>query len=601
MGGSRRGAQAEENCFPNSIPATIVPGRDNTGAGIMAIARALIGVALLFFCVPAGAFSEKRVALVVGNSAYENAGRLENPLRDAKAVAAALREAGFAEVTEGYDLTKPQFDAALKRFGDAASGADWALVYFAGHGIGVGGESYLLQVDAVLERPEHVEDEAIALARIRAKAGGAKALRLVILDSCRNNPFAARMAALGGKRAISRGLARPAEPESGELIAYATRENDVADDGNGSHSPFTAAFLQHVGEPGLEVNFLCRRIRSSVLKATKGGQDPAIYASLSDTQLFFVAPSGEKPEPGEAKAPLGEAARAWADIKDLKDIAVFEAFRKQYGAANPLYDTLAGQRIAELNRAQLAVAKPAFSFSAPHPLETAPPVMQNENNAEHLIRTFTGHADSVTSVAFSPDGRTLASGSGDTTLKLWDVSNGHELRSLTGHTGWVDSVAFSPDGRTLASGSKDYTIKLWDLASSRKPRTLTGTKMVTSVTFSPDGSTLASAGYDNTVKLWDVASGGELRTLSGRTNGACSVAFSPDGRALASVGLSDGKTVKLWDVASGRELRTLTGHMNIVRSVAFSPDGQTLASGSGDQTVKLWDVSEWTQPREARR
>ena len=180
--------------------------------------------------------------------------RPANPVRDAKAVAQALRETGF-EVTEDYDLNKAKFDAVLKRFGDTAAGADWALVYFAGHGIGVGGESYLLPVDALLEKPEHVDDEAIALTRIRAKAGGAKALRLVVLDSCRNNPFAARMAAAGGKRAISRGLTRPSEPDSGELIAYATRENDVADDGTGGHSPFTAAFLQHMPEPGLEVTF----------------------------------------------------------------------------------------------------------------------------------------------------------------------------------------------------------------------------------------------------------------------------------------------------------------------------------------------------------
>ncbi len=331
-----------------------MPGRDHTGAGIMAIARALIGIALLFFRVPAGASSEKRVALVVGNSAYENAGRLGNPLRDAKAVAAALREAGFAEVTEGYDLTKPQSDAALKRFGDAALGADWALVYFAGHGIGVGGESYLLPVDVVLERPEHVEDEAVSLARIRAKAGGAKALRLVILDSCRNNPFAARMAALGGKRAVSRGLARPSDPESGELIAYATRENDVADDGNGSHSPFTAAFLRHVGEPGLEVNFLFRRIRSSVLKATKGGQDPAIYASLSDTQLFFVAPASGRPaaEAVPAPDPEGDAVREWAAL-DKNSAAMLKTFLSRHGKSG--FAPYARARLDELTQTAVVV------------------------------------------------------------------------------------------------------------------------------------------------------------------------------------------------------------------------------------------------------
>jgi len=220
-------------------------GRSWTGEPAVAPIRAIVAIAIFF--VSFAAQAERRVALVVGNSAYAHAKALENPVRDAKAVAEALRAAGFAEVTEGYDLSKPQFDDALKRFGDTASGADWALVFFAGHGIGVGGETYLLPVDVVLKRAEHVDDEAISLSRVRAKAGGAKALRMAILDSCRTNPFAAHLAREAGtKRGISRGLPAPALLEGDELIAYATRENDVADDGAGQHSPFTTAFLRHV-------------------------------------------------------------------------------------------------------------------------------------------------------------------------------------------------------------------------------------------------------------------------------------------------------------------------------------------------------------------
>jgi WD40 repeat protein len=206
------------------------------------------------------------------------------------------------------------------------------------------------------------------------------------------------------------------------------------------------------------------------------------------------------------------------------------------------------------------------------------------------LRTLTGHAGAVNSVALSADGKTLASGNGDNTIKLWEVATGRELRTLAGHSREVNSVAFSADGKTLASGSGDQTIKLWEVATGRELRTLVGhSSFVHSVAFGADGQTLASGSWDQTIRLWEVATGRELRTLVGHSSLVQSVAFSADGKTLAS-GSWD-KTIKLWEVATGRELRTLTGHSGLVYSVAISADGKTLASGSHDNTIKLWEVA----------
>ncbi|KAK0715232.1 beta transducin-like protein HET-D2Y, partial [Lasiosphaeris hirsuta] len=206
------------------------------------------------------------------------------------------------------------------------------------------------------------------------------------------------------------------------------------------------------------------------------------------------------------------------------------------------------------------------------------------------LKTLEGHSDRVRSVAFSPDGQRLASGSSDRTVKIWDTASGRCLQTLEGHSGWVRSVAFSPDGQRLASGSDDRTVKIWDTASGRCLQTLEGhSDWVRSVAFSPDGQRLVSGSDDTTVKIWDTASGRCLQTLEEHSDSVLSVAFSPDGQRLASG--SDDKTVKIWDTASGRYLQTLEGHSDWVRSVAFSPDGQRLASGSDDKTVKIWDTA----------
>jgi WD40 repeat protein len=207
-----------------------------------------------------------------------------------------------------------------------------------------------------------------------------------------------------------------------------------------------------------------------------------------------------------------------------------------------------------------------------------------------LLRTFHGHSNSVTSVAISPDGTRVLSGSEDKSIKLWDAVAGVFLRTLEGHSGTVQSVAFSPKGARILSGSEDKSIKLWDAATGALLRTFEGhSDTVQSVAFSPNGAHVLSSSLDGTMRLWDAASGGLVRIFEGHSSAIMSVAFSRDGAHALSGSQDD--TMRLWDAATGALLRTFEGHSGGVETVAFSPDGGLVLSGSLDNTIRLWDAA----------
>ncbi|MGB7442469.1 MAG: DnaJ domain-containing protein [Coleofasciculaceae cyanobacterium] len=205
-----------------------------------------------------------------------------------------------------------------------------------------------------------------------------------------------------------------------------------------------------------------------------------------------------------------------------------------------------------------------------------------------LINTLTGHTKQVRCVNFSPDGHTIVSSSFDKTIKLWQVNNGKLKDNFTGHSDEVWSVVISPNSKTLVSGSRDKTIKIWDLTTGRSlPTHLGHSDVVSALAISPNGQLLASGSFDKTIKIWHLGMGQFLRLLKGHSSLVTSIAFSRDGQMLASSGLTE---IKLWQT-NGKEICTLKGHLDAVYSVAFSPDGKMLASGSFDKTIKIWQLS----------
>ncbi len=205
------------------------------------------------------------------------------------------------------------------------------------------------------------------------------------------------------------------------------------------------------------------------------------------------------------------------------------------------------------------------------------------------LQTFLGHSHGVWSIAFSPDGQMLASGGQDNTVMLWDINSGNCIKTLQGHSDWIESVAWSPDGITLASGSEDHTVRLWDVPRGQCRHILQGHKSeIWSVAFSADGSMLVSGSADQTVKFWDTSDGLCRQTLQGYMNPVSAIAFSPDGKTLVSG--SHNQNLRWWDVSTGSCLKTLQSHQGWIWSIAFSPDGKQVASGSMDRTIKLWDA-----------
>ena len=306
---------------------------------------ALIGATIFAMVLSTGdAFAEKRVALIIGNSLYQSVPQLPNPSKDAGAVAQMFRNAHFDTVDLQLDLGIIEFKRAIRKFEEAADQADIAVIYYAGHGLEISGINFLIPVDARLANDRDAEDEAVPLDRVLSSAGGAKKLRLVVLDACRDNPFSAGMKR--NRKSASRGITTLGGVDLGSttdtLTAYAAKLGSTAEDGDGDHSPFTTALLKNLTVPGLDVRLAFGRVKKEVMTVTGGKQEPYVYGSLGDDNYALV--------PAPVVAPEPQAAEMKADFELISSIntrKAWEVYLTRY-KAGPYVDR-ARQQLASLS------------------------------------------------------------------------------------------------------------------------------------------------------------------------------------------------------------------------------------------------------------
>lgn len=287
---------------------------------------------LLLFATPA--LADRKVALVIGNSAYLHAPALSNPKNDAAAVAAKLRAIGY-EVQLEEDLTGQAFRVALGAFSESALHSDLALVFYAGHGIEMGGQNFLIPIDSEMKTESTAQFETVPLDQVLSTVRGAGTMGIVMLDACRDNPFANSMTRVAGTRSASRGLAPiSVEGEGGIIVSFAAQAGSTAADGDGAHSPYTEAFLEVLDQPNLEVGRMFRTVRAKVRDKSGGKQVPVEQAQLPDRDVFVTPQSGTvvpvQPAPAEPQVATPDATTLFYEAARENDAQKLHAFVASY-------------------------------------------------------------------------------------------------------------------------------------------------------------------------------------------------------------------------------------------------------------------------------
>jgi uncharacterized caspase-like protein len=423
-----------------------------------------LAAALSLACQPA--FAAKRVALVIGNASYRNVERLPNPANDAAAVAATLKAAGFDVVDSKLDLDAAGMRHVLREFADQSRDSDIAVVYYAGHGIELDGTNYLIPTDARLERDTDIYDEALSLDRVLLAIEPARQLRLVIVDACRNNPFADTMKRTVGSRAVSRGLARIEPSSSNTLVAFAAKAGFTALDGNSNNSPYAAALVKHIATPGLDLRKAFGFIRDEVLKATGNRQEPYVYGSLGGEDLALV------PAKPVAAAP---AAGPQPDVRQDYELALqvgnkdaLNAFLAQY--PDGYYASLARLQLAKMNEeqahsaaarlAEQEQARVTAAASQKTVQDTTPAARPAATDARIGADSVSPAAQTLAATAKPPAGNGTAPGTGGTNVAALTAAPPEVelVKSIQTELRRVGCLAGAADGEWNAASQRSMTL-----------------------------------------------------------------------------------------------------------------------------------------------
>jgi invasion protein IalB len=326
---------------------------------ILIVAFASLASLITLVGLPAEALAAKRVALIVGNSAYKYAGELPNPKNDATDISVVFKRLGF-EVVEGIDLDKAAFDRKVRDFATVLQGAEVGVFFYAGHGMQVGGQNYLVPVDAELSSAAALDFEMVRLDLVHRTMEREAQTNIIFLDACRNNPLERNLRRAMGTRSaeIGRGLAA-VESGIGSLISFSTQPGNVASDGTGRNSPFATALIRHLAAPSDDLSAILISVRNDVMQATQRQQVPWEHSALTGRFYFGTPPQTTSPEKAIKPGPevsQSEAERAWVLTKDATNIAMLEAFVARF--KDTFYADLAKVRIEELRKQQTAAVSP---------------------------------------------------------------------------------------------------------------------------------------------------------------------------------------------------------------------------------------------------